>query len=70
MYVHACMRVYACVHAAIILLGAEQDPETGTFCGKDRATETEQGFKQLRGLQCKSQGNGFKSAFPHINSPL
>jgi len=61
-----CACMHACIHAAAIILpGAELDPETRTFHGED----TEQGgFKQLKGLQCKSQGNTFKFAFPPINS--
>ena len=64
MCMHAC--IHACVQAAIILLGAEQDPETSTFHSVDRAMgERERrrrgggGFKELQG--CKSQRNMLKS---------
>lgn len=61
----------ACIHAAIILLGAEQDPETSAFHSVDEAAGSGGVFKQLQGLQCKSQGNMLKSgsaAFPPINT--
>lgn len=61
----------ACIHAAIILPGTEQDPETSAFHSVDEATGREGVFKQLQGLQCKSQGNMLKSgsaAFPPINT--
>lgn len=61
----------ACIHAAIILLGAEQDPETSAFHSVDEATGSGGVFKQLQGLQCKSQGNMLKSgsaAFPPIHT--
>lgn len=57
----------ACIHAAIILLGTEQEPATSTFHSVN--TEIARGFKELQGLQCKSQRNMLKCDSA-ANSPI
>lgn len=70
MCVCACMR--ACIHTAIIPSGASAGPREQYIpqCGQDRG-EMEGEFKQLQGLQCKSQKNMFRSgstAVPPIHT--
>lgn len=61
----ACMRAWD-TRSQYPLGSRTQGPETSTFHSVDRATGEGEGFKQLQGLQCKSQRNTLKSGpFPY-----
>lgn len=65
-----CACMHARNHAAIILMGAERDPETRTFhcvnTNDHSHGEKEGGFKELQGLQCKPQRNMLKCNRPLV----